>query len=145
CGARARAVRRAGPDVRREPRSSVSREGQRRRRLHQRWVLRPGARSLRLHRGRQYGLGANPARAARPGGQARRVPAPRLLAVHGYVARQERARGSLAEWRCTMEGLVITPDSKASGKAGKDGKGPKVLVTGADGYIGSILCPLLAD
>lgn len=44
-----------------------------------------------------------------------------------------------------MEGLVITPDSKASRKKNTDGAGPRVLVTGADGYIGSILCPLLSE
>lgn len=44
-----------------------------------------------------------------------------------------------------MEGLVIAPEERAAGQKGGGAARPRVLVTGADGYIGSILSPLLAE
>ena len=54
----------------------------------------------------------------------------RLLAVHGHAARQEAARGALG---------------RAATRPGRSGSEPmRVLVTGHDGYIGTVLVPMLA-
>jgi len=44
-----------------------------------------------------------------------------------------------------MEGLVIAPDSREAKNANGGARPPRVLVTGADGYIGSVLSPLLSE
>lgn len=44
-----------------------------------------------------------------------------------------------------MEDLVTVLDRKAAGRSADNGTPASVLVTGADGYIGNVLCPLLAE
>ena len=57
------------------------------------------------------------------------LPALRLLAVHGHAPRQEAAGGAVGQRRRALEDL--------------ESERMRVLVTGHDGYIGTVLVPLL--
>src|SRR6185437_6979109 len=133
----ARPVRRARYQFQEFVRRCVSRKVERRCRLHQRWIFRRRASRVRLHRRRRHDMGARPARDVRSRGETGRLSAHGLLAKYGYASRQECPRGPLENRECTMENMVDPPP--ASSGTPRNGETSKILVTGAEGYIGYIL------
>src|SRR5690606_18451613 len=127
-GQAARPLRRGGPGAGTAQDPLVPRKAAGRRHLRQRGILRGGAQGHRLHRGRRDGLGTGAARAPGPRGPARRLYPRRLLAADGHPAGPAVPRGSLDVRIRSLEGLVAMA---------------RVFLTGADGYIGTVLAPVL--
>src|SRR5690606_37542528 len=100
------------------------------------WLLRAVAEMPRPHQRRSEQLGGRAAHATRRHGPDDGLRASRLLAAHGHAARQESARGALAEWKCALEELAMTsrayPDPAFW-------RGRKVVITGHTGFKGAWL------
>src|SRR5207249_5015205 len=101
--------------------------------VDQRRLLHHGAGRARLHPRRRDVPGARAPRAPRQGRPARRLPPPRLLAVHGHATRSQAAREPLGARAGTVEGVArVTGFWKER----------RVFVTGATGMVG---CWLVKD